>query len=189
MKIAVSVQGTGPADPVDPRFGRCSGLVVFDTETGQHVYVDNSGNMSLAQGAGIQTAQLAADNGANVVISGQVGPKAQNALEQAGIAIYQTQAATVREAIDEYLGNAPASAGSNATPANAGQGFGAGQGMGQGMGGGGRGMGGGGRGMGGGGRGMGGGGRGMGGGGRGMGGGGRGMGGGGRGMGGGGRGR
>ncbi len=32
MKIAVSASGTGPGAQVDPRFGRCTHFVIYDSE-------------------------------------------------------------------------------------------------------------------------------------------------------------
>ncbi|SKA96211.1 Predicted Fe-Mo cluster-binding protein, NifX family [Paucidesulfovibrio gracilis DSM 16080] len=187
MIIAISSQGPTLDHAVDPRFGRAAGFILFDTESREHRWLENTANASQAQGAGIQTAQAVAESGASLVLTGRVGPKAEAALQQGNVRIAFCAEGTVRQALEQFeKGGSQAAApaqGMTAGPAGpSGQGMG---GCGRGMGGGGgRGMGGGGgRGMGGGGgRGMGGGGgRGMGGGGgRGMGGGGgRGMGGGG----------
>ena len=196
MKIAVSAQGNDPKAPMDMRFGRAAGYLVHDTDTGEYRYIDNAEGVSAAQGAGIQAAQAVADAGADVVITGSFGPKAADALTQAGVRMVTCQGGSVEQVVADFkagkLDTADPYVGPQ-TGAGMGQGMGGGAGMGMG---GGRGMGGGGgQGMGGGGcrraggqgRGMGmGGGRGMGGGGMG-GGGGRGQGGGGQGRGGGGR--
>ena len=177
MKIAISAQGTGPDSPLDPRFGRASGFVLFDTESNTYDYLDNSAQVDLAQGAGIQTAQVVADSGALLLITGRVGPKAEAALKQAGVNVFFSEQETVAQALQEY--QASGQGGRASAPAGQGAGQGGGRAApqgGRGMGGGGRGMGGGqGGGQGGGCRRTGGSGRGMGGGGgRGMGGGGKG---------------
>lgn len=181
MKIAVSSKGQAMQDPVDPSFGRCPGFVVYDSNSQTSTYLDNSQNQNLPQGAGIQTAQLVTKAGADVIISGQIGPKALEALSHTQVQLFATSAQTVQEAIQAWERNElqPITSSGGGQP-------GAGQGMGRGGGGRGRGPDQGGRGMGGGARG-----RGPGQGGQGMGGGakGRGPGQGGRGQGGGGRGR
>ncbi|MDD4951296.1 MAG: NifB/NifX family molybdenum-iron cluster-binding protein [Desulfovibrionaceae bacterium] len=102
MKIAVSSQGQNLESPVDPRFGRTSGFVVYDTETEGCQYVDNAQNLSLPQGAGIQAAQNVAGAGAGAVITGHIGPKAFLALEKGGVAIFLKAEGSVGEAIKDF---------------------------------------------------------------------------------------
>ena len=71
MKITVSARGKTLDSDMDPRFGRSAGFVLFDTETGQTVYLDNSAQLGLAQGTGIKAAQVIADAGTDVLITGQ----------------------------------------------------------------------------------------------------------------------
>lgn len=87
MKIAVSSEGPGLESMVDPRFGRAAGFVLVDSETMDNTYLDNGASQVLAQGAGIETAQRVAEAGAEVVLSGYVGPKAFEALKAADIQI------------------------------------------------------------------------------------------------------
>ncbi len=153
MKIAVSSQDSSLDSLVDPRFGRTSGFVLYDTETGHTSLLNNSNQQGLAQGAGIQTAQMITDAGADILITGQIGPKAMQALSQTNIKIFACSGGTVNEAIQAFQANrlqpiAPDSTGQ--TPGTAG-----GRGMGGGGGGLGRGPSQGGRGMGGGARGRG----------------------------------
>lgn len=181
MKIAVSSKGQTLQDSLDPSFGRCPGFVVYDSASQDITFIDNSQNQNLPQGAGIQTAQMITGAGADVIISGQIGPKALEALSHSQVQLFASSGGTVQEAIQAWERNElqPITSSGGGQP-------GAGQGMGRGGGGRGRGPDQGGRGMGGGARG-----RGPGQGGQGMGGGakGRGPGQGGRGQGGGGRGR
>ena len=190
MKIAVSSTGQGLDAEVDPRFGRCQYFVIVDGDTMAFEAFENP-NVMASGGAGIQSAQLVADKGAEVVLTGNCGPNAFQTLQAAGVSICVGIAGTVGQAVEQYKrgestpvsgpsvgdkfgvsgaagagGGQSAPGGGQPGPGGAGGGMGGGGGMGRGMGmGGGRGMG---RGMGmGGGRGMG---RGMGmGGGRGMG--------------------
>jgi predicted Fe-Mo cluster-binding NifX family protein len=102
MKVAVSSQGQSVSSDIDPRFGRTSGFVLFDTETLEVSFLDNSDNQSLAQGAGIKTAQALSKAGVQVVLTGQLGPKAAEALNHSNIAVYSCQAGTVQQALENF---------------------------------------------------------------------------------------
>ena len=108
MKIAVSCTApTGGSEDwknakVDPRFGRAQGFLVYDDQTDEAEYVDNAQNLSLPQGAGIQAAQNVAATGAQVVLTGHVGPKAYLALDKGGIAICLGVDGNVGEAVRAY---------------------------------------------------------------------------------------
>jgi predicted Fe-Mo cluster-binding NifX family protein len=99
MKITVSARGESLNSEVDPRFGRSTGFVLFDSETGNTDYLDNSEQRNLARGTGIKAAQMIAKAGAEVLITGQLGPKAAQFLGKSGIKIYACTSGTVREAI------------------------------------------------------------------------------------------
>lgn len=102
-KIAVSSEGPTLGDRVDPRFGRAGGFALVDLETMEVEYVDNGTSQTMAQGAGIQAAENVANAGAQVLLSGYVGPKAFAALEAAGIAVGQdVDGMTVGEAIEKF---------------------------------------------------------------------------------------
>ena len=102
-KIAVSAEGPNLDDALDPRFGRAAGFLMVNPQTLEHEYVDNGASQAMAQGAGIQAAEIVARAGAKVVLTGYVGPKAFQALHAAGINIIQNlQNLTVREAIERY---------------------------------------------------------------------------------------
>lgn len=102
-KIAVSSEGPDLDARVDPRFGRAAGFVVVDPQTMTFDYVDNGSSQVMAQGAGIQAAEIVVATGARVVLTGFVGPKAFQALNAAGIAIGQeVDKLTVREAVNRF---------------------------------------------------------------------------------------
>ncbi|MFQ8734995.1 MAG: NifB/NifX family molybdenum-iron cluster-binding protein [Bilophila wadsworthia] len=73
---------------VDPRFGRAGGFVIVNPETMETSYLDNGASQTMAQGAGIETAEHVR-RGRTVVLSGYVGPKAFEALKAAGIKVCQ----------------------------------------------------------------------------------------------------
>ena len=88
MKVAVTAQGPEPASLGDPRFGRAKWIIVVDTQTGAFQAHDNNVNLSLAQGAGIQTGQNIANLGVEAVITGNVGPNAFKTLAAAQIRVF-----------------------------------------------------------------------------------------------------
>ncbi|WP_457571627.1 NifB/NifX family molybdenum-iron cluster-binding protein [Desulfovulcanus sp.] len=102
MKIAISAQSNSLDSPVDSRFGRAQGFIVYDLDTDEFEYVPNAQNMGLPQGAGIQAAQNVAQTGAKAVITGHVGPKAFLALEKGGIEVYFGGTRTVAQAIEDF---------------------------------------------------------------------------------------
>jgi predicted Fe-Mo cluster-binding NifX family protein len=102
-KIAISSEGPDLDTQVDPRFGRAAGFVIVDPATMTFEYVDNGASQVMAQGAGIQAAEIVAATGARVLLTGFVGPKAFQALSAAGITIGQNVAnLTVREAVKRF---------------------------------------------------------------------------------------
>ena len=99
MKITISSKGKSLDSEVDPRFGRSTGFILFNTETGNASYLDNSAQRELAQGTGIKTAQMIAEAGTDVLITAQLGPRAAQVLSKSGIKIYACTSGTVKEAI------------------------------------------------------------------------------------------
>ena len=81
MRIVVTSADTTLDSAVDVRFGRAKYLTVVDTESGEFEITDNKQNINAPQGAGIQTGQRVVDFGAEVVITGNVGPKAFRVLD------------------------------------------------------------------------------------------------------------
>lgn len=102
MKIAVTTKGKDLTSTLDERFGRAGGFIIFDTDTGMYEYMDNRQNLEAAQGAGIQSAKTVMDTGAEVLITGNVGPKAYAALTAGSVTIYLKNGGTVDDAIIEY---------------------------------------------------------------------------------------
>ena len=164
MKIAVTSTGPTLDDVVEARFGRCAYFLIIDPDTIEFEALPNP-NISLGGGAGIQSAQLMADKGVSVVLTGNCGPNAFKTFGAAGIQVITGVSGQVRQAVQQYTAGAlpdtPTSNEQHQISPSLGGGIarledmraGMGGGMGRGMGGGlGRGMG---RGMGGGGRGCG----------------------------------
>jgi predicted Fe-Mo cluster-binding NifX family protein len=102
MKIAVSSKGVHLSDEMDPRFGRARYILLVDSETFDYEVLDNSANVNAFKGAGIQTATMIADKGAEVLLTGYCGPNAFKTLEAAGIKVVTDATGTVREAVKTF---------------------------------------------------------------------------------------
>lgn len=102
MKIMITAKGPQMTDAIDPRFGRARTFMLVDTATGERTAHDNHQNLNAAQGAGIQAAQNVSALGAEIVISGNVGPKAFHTLTAAGIKVFLCHAGTVADAVRAF---------------------------------------------------------------------------------------
>ncbi len=102
MKIAVSAKGGSIHAQMDERFGRCQYFIIVDSETMKFTAVQNP-NMNVMGGAGPAAASKIAEYGTQVLITGNVGGNAQQALKAAGITVVTQTAETVKEAVEKYL--------------------------------------------------------------------------------------
>ena len=102
MKIAVTSTGKTLSSKVDPRFGRSAHFIIVDAGTMDYIVVENTQNLNLPQGAGIQAAKTLIENGADVLITGNCGPKAFQVLKSAGISIITGADGTVDEVVQMY---------------------------------------------------------------------------------------
>lgn len=101
MKICITATSASLDAQIDPRFGRCAYFIFIESETMQFEAVPNTA-VSASGGAGIQAAQAIANKGAKLLITGNVGPKAFNALSAAGIEIMIGAFGSVREAVEKF---------------------------------------------------------------------------------------
>ncbi|MFA6929394.1 MAG: NifB/NifX family molybdenum-iron cluster-binding protein [Lentisphaeria bacterium] len=102
MKIAITTAGKDLSAALDKRFGRAPTFLIYDLEQETFTLIDNQQNLNAAQGAGIQAAENVARQEVDVLLTGHCGPKAFRVLKAAGIKVYNTAAATVREALDQF---------------------------------------------------------------------------------------
>ncbi|MCW4018807.1 MAG: NifB/NifX family molybdenum-iron cluster-binding protein [Candidatus Bathyarchaeota archaeon] len=101
MKICLTSTSNSLDAALDPRFGRCAYFIIIDPETAQFEAVPNS-SQDASGGAGIQAAQVIANKGVKVVITGNVGPNAFQALSVAGVEIITGASGVVREVVEQY---------------------------------------------------------------------------------------
>jgi predicted Fe-Mo cluster-binding NifX family protein len=98
MLVAVSANGHDLDASISPVFGRCQTFLFVDTETMACRAVANPA-ISAPGGAGVQAAQYIVDQGAEALISGNVGPNAFAVFRPAGLPVYAHTTGTVRQAV------------------------------------------------------------------------------------------
>ncbi len=103
VRIAVTATSTDPDSLMDERFGRAPWLLIYDSETDEWTAMDNQANRDAAHGAGISSAQAVARSGAKVLLTGNCGPKALDALTRAGVRVVEGQEGTARSAVQGFL--------------------------------------------------------------------------------------
>jgi predicted Fe-Mo cluster-binding NifX family protein len=106
--IAVPSSGSGGLNEiVSARFGRCASFTFITVENNEIKEVKSMPNPAsdVMGGAGIHAAQVIANNNADGLIVGFLGPNAAQSLSALNIKIYQApdKQLTVKEAMDLYL--------------------------------------------------------------------------------------
>jgi len=120
MQIAISLQENNGLDSaVSPIFGRCPYFMLYDTETGTFQIKKNSAK-SAAGGAGVQAAQMVVNEGAQAVISGNLGPKAHSVLASAQIKIFQCESGNAKTALEQFQQQALSSLSGPSAPMHSG---------------------------------------------------------------------
>jgi predicted Fe-Mo cluster-binding NifX family protein len=103
-KIAISSTGKDINSNVDNVFGRCQYFIIAEIKDKKVVNVKTLKNLSANKvgSAGVSAAQIIAENDANVVISGNFGPKAFSVLEQFDIKMYKGSG-TVKDVLHQFM--------------------------------------------------------------------------------------
>lgn len=102
MRVAFTTSGNDLDAPLDGRFGRALRFLVYDVDQKSFRLIENAQSLSAAQGAGIQAAETVVRARVNAVVTGHCGPKAFRALSAAGVAVYNSDAATVGQALSAF---------------------------------------------------------------------------------------
>ena len=100
MKIGVAATGESLDAEVSDQFGRCPCFVIVDSQTLSMESISNPGR-DMSGGAGPAAVQQLVNHGAQVALAGNFGPKAEQALEAAGLR-YAEVKGSVREAISPW---------------------------------------------------------------------------------------
>lgn len=102
MKIAVTSTGRELTSEMDPRFGRAAYFLIVDPDTLDFEPVENSQNLNLPQGAGIQAGKTVANKRVDTLITGNCGPKAFRTLRAAGIRVITDVNGKVIDAVEKF---------------------------------------------------------------------------------------
>jgi len=101
MKVAITSTGNSLESTIDPRFGRCSFFVIYDTETGGVEILPNP-NREAQDGAGPASVQLVSSRGVKKIISGEFGVKIKSLLDSLKIqmVVYKEPEKTIQSIIE-----------------------------------------------------------------------------------------
>jgi len=103
MKIAFTSTGNGWKEKLDIRFGRAKGFFIYDTEEKTTTFLNNNKNVEVAHGAGTSAAKRIIDEKIEVLITGKVGPKAEEVLKTGKVKIYNGMGyGSLEEAYQKY---------------------------------------------------------------------------------------
>lgn len=101
MKIVIPVDNNSMDTNVCISFGRTPYFLVYNIETGNNSFIDNSAAASLG-GAGIKAAQSIVDSGAEAIITPRCGENAAEVIRAAGIKLYKTINDSIQDNIQAY---------------------------------------------------------------------------------------
>jgi predicted Fe-Mo cluster-binding NifX family protein len=104
MKIAVSSTDKNIESNVSDVFGRCPYFVIAEIKDNkiEKTEVVKNENTDQMSGAGISTAQLMAEKNVNAIITGNVGPRALDVLNQFNIEIYAGEG-IVKDVLQDFI--------------------------------------------------------------------------------------
>lgn len=101
MKIAIPVEDQGMAASVSQSFGRAPYYLIYDTDTKECKFIDNSAIASQG-GAGIKAAQIIVDSGVSALLTPLCGENAAKVLNTANIILYKTVDVSVQNNIAAF---------------------------------------------------------------------------------------
>lgn len=103
MKIAIPVDEKNMETSVCISFGRTAYFLIYDTETNESVFLDNSAAASQG-GAGIKAAQAIVDSHAAVLLTPRCGENAAEVIKAADIKMYKTTPGSSMDNINAFIG-------------------------------------------------------------------------------------
>ncbi|AEA46538.1 NifB/NifX family molybdenum-iron cluster-binding protein [Archaeoglobus veneficus] len=101
MRICIPTEGKGGLDDyVCQHFGRAASFTIYDTETGRVEVIPNTSEHFGGVG---KPPEIIARAKADVVVCGNLGPKAIIMLEQLGIKVYSGASGRVKDVVEQFL--------------------------------------------------------------------------------------
>lgn len=106
MKTIITSTGNSLNSKFDQRFGRAGYFCVYDHDTETTNFVKNNFK-DLNGGAGTKSSEMAAELGAELIVSGHFGPKAVTMLEKLSIktTVIQEEGLSVEDVIKKLDNN------------------------------------------------------------------------------------
>jgi len=101
MKIAIPVDEKLMETNVCISFGRTPYFLIYDTESKNSIFLDNSAAASQG-GAGIKAAQTIVDNSVDALLTPRCGENAAQVIKAANIKIYKTMNDSLSDNINAY---------------------------------------------------------------------------------------
>jgi predicted Fe-Mo cluster-binding NifX family protein len=98
MKIAIPVDEKNMESNVCASFGRAPYFLIYDTETKESVFIDNSAATSTG-GAGIKAAQMIVDNKVDALLTPRCGQNAADVIKSADIKIFKPTSNSLKDNI------------------------------------------------------------------------------------------
>jgi predicted Fe-Mo cluster-binding NifX family protein len=102
MKIAIPVDEKSLESNVCISFGRAPYFLIYNTNTRESTFLDNSAAESTG-GAGIKAAQILVDNKVSILLTPRCGENAANVLKTADVEIYKTQGDSIKKNIHDFI--------------------------------------------------------------------------------------
>lgn len=99
VRIAVTSHGPDPGCDVDESFGRAYWFVVYDDVEDVWESFDNGSIRNCSENVGVRATEFLVDQGVNVIITGEAGPRAFRALTSRGIKVFLQASGTVDDMI------------------------------------------------------------------------------------------
>lgn len=102
MKIALPVDNKSMESNVCASFGRAPYFLVYDTETKESVFVENTAASSTG-GSGIMAAQIVADLGVNALLTPRCGQNAADVFRSADIKLYRANTNSAKDNLEAFI--------------------------------------------------------------------------------------
>lgn len=102
MKICISAEEPELESLIAEEFGHADYFIIYDSETKEWNSYPNDATLS-AEGSGMMAAEQVVKLGAEIVLTGYVGPHGKKILEDSGIKIIMDEEGTVRTSLDRWL--------------------------------------------------------------------------------------
>lgn len=100
MRIVIPSSGKTMDSMMDERFGRAGFFLIYDTDTDEHQFLENTW-LGQQHGVGVRTSSVIAEKGVSMAIVPHIGPKAGDILRESGIDVRTSDIKPLKHIIEE----------------------------------------------------------------------------------------